>query len=66
METISKRISVSIPIEIEKDLDELKKTRFYKEPQSEMLRYLIKLGIQANKELVKEEWFIYEQPITSF
>ena len=55
METISKRISVSIPIEIEKDLDELKKTRFYKEPQSEMLRYLIKLGIQANKELVKEE-----------
>ncbi len=50
MSTILKRLSVSIPADLEMDLDILKKEKFYKEPQSEMLRHLIRLGIQASKE----------------
>lgn len=53
MAVILKRLSISIPKELELDLDRLKKEQFYKEPQSEMLRYLLRLGIQANKEQVE-------------
>ncbi|ACH91339.1 TPA: hypothetical protein KRE09_003656 [Clostridioides difficile] len=52
MPTKSKRISITIFPELETDLDVLKKEKFYKESQSEMLRYLIKLGLQVNKEKV--------------
>lgn len=51
MGTLMKRISVTIPNELEKDLDELKKERFYNKPQSEMLRYLIRLGLQKSREI---------------
>lgn len=54
MSTILKRLSVSIPADLEVDLDRLKKEQFYKEPQSEMLRHLIRLGIQASKENKKQ------------
>lgn len=50
MATSLRRLSVTIPSEIEDDLDKLKQEKFYKEPQSEMLRYLIKLGLQLTKE----------------
>lgn len=55
MSIISKRISVSIPVEIERDLDILKQKKFYKESQSEMLRQLLILGLQISKERMKEE-----------
>lgn len=48
--TSLRRLSVSIPSDIEEDLDKLKREQFYKEPQSEMLRYLIRLGLQLAKE----------------
>ena len=50
MTTILKRLSVSIPTDLEKDLDNLKREKFYNEPQSEMIRQLIRLGVQASKE----------------
>lgn len=51
MGTLMKRISVTIPNELEKDLDKLKQEKFYNKPQSEMLRYLIRLGLQKSKEI---------------
>ena len=50
MSTILKRLSVSIPTDIEKDLDRLKQEKFYNETQSEMKRQPIRLGVQASKE----------------
>lgn len=47
MSTTLKRLSVTIPAELEESLDELKKEKFYKDSQSEMLRHLLKLGLQA-------------------
>ena len=55
MAVIAKRISVSIPSDIERDLDILKQKKFYKESQSEMLRQLLVLGLQASKEKMQEE-----------
>ncbi len=46
----SKRISITIPIELQHKLDSLKKEGFYKESYSEMLRYLIEVGLQKSKE----------------
>lgn len=54
MGTLMKRITVTIPTDLEKELDKLKKERFYNKPQSEMLRYLIRLGVQKSKEIRKE------------
>lgn len=51
MSTTLRRISVTIPSELEKSLDELKKEKFYKESHSEMLRQLLKLGVQATATL---------------
>ena len=53
MSTTLKRLSVTIPLELEQSLDELKKEKFYKDSQSEMLRHLLKLGLQATSK--KEE-----------
>lgn len=55
MSVIAKRISVSIPSDIEKDLDVLKQKIFYKDSQSEMLRQLLILGLQVSKEKMQEE-----------
>lgn len=66
MTTIAKRISVSIPSDIEKDLDILKQKKFYKDSQSEMLRQLLVLGLQASKKKMKEEKFNNGQRDTNF
>lgn len=42
-----KRFSVSIPQEIEGDIAELKKTQYFDRSRSEMIRYLIKKGLDA-------------------
>lgn len=49
MATKMKRFSISIPKELKPELDALKKKVFYNKPQSEMIRYLIGLGLSANK-----------------
>lgn len=66
MTTIAKRISVSIPSDIEKDLDILKQKKFYKDSQSEMLRQLLVLGLQVSKKKMKEEKFNNGQRDTNF
>ena len=66
MAITAKRISVSIPFDIEKDLDVLKQKKFYKDSQSEMLRQLLVLGLQASKEKMKEEEFNNGQRNTNF
>lgn len=54
MATAMKRMSLTISQDIDIEIKELKKQRFYSEPQSELLRYLLRLGIQREKELQKE------------
>lgn len=47
--TEMKRITVSFPDEIGDQLEALKRTdRFAGRPYSEMIRYLVSLGIQSN------------------
>ncbi|SPZ51231.1 Uncharacterised protein [Sarcina ventriculi] len=50
MATSLRRFSISIPADIEKELDTLKQKEFYNKTQSEMLRHLIRLGVEASKE----------------
>lgn len=47
MATDNKRFMVSVTPDIESRLDELKQRQFYNKTQSEMLRYLIDLGLKA-------------------
>ena len=42
-----KRFTVSVTPDIEQSLDKLKKEQFYNTTQSEMVRYLIKLGLRS-------------------
>lgn len=49
MSTKLKRLSVTILPEWEKELDRLKKEKFYDKPTSELLRYLIKEGLRSSK-----------------
>lgn len=46
MEEKTRRIYVSVDAELEKRLDQLKKTEYYAKPHSEMLRDLIELGLR--------------------
>lgn len=47
--TDMKRITISFPDEIGEQLEALKRTeRFAGRPYSEMIRYLVRLGIQSN------------------
>ena len=47
MTNMTKRFSISITPEMQKELDKLKKDKFYDKPQSEMVRFLILAGIKA-------------------
>ncbi len=47
MVTNMKRFTVSVTPDIEQSLDKLKKEQFYNTTQSEMVRYLIKLGLRS-------------------
>lgn len=49
MATEMKRLMVSITPELEPELDQLKKERFYNTTQAEMFRYLIALGLESVK-----------------
>ena len=46
MEEQHKRIIVTVNQDTEKDLDRLKQRVFYNQSKAEMLRYLIRLGIE--------------------
>lgn len=54
MPTELKRISVTIPTDLEEQLDLLKQEKFYKKSYGEMLRQLIQLGLEKNEELQGE------------
>ncbi len=49
MDTNMKRFSVSLTPDLVADLDALKKDKFYNSNQSEMIRFLITLGLEACK-----------------
>lgn len=49
MATKNIRTTVTLLPEWEKDIDTLKKERFYNKSKSEMLRYLIQLGLDEAK-----------------
>lgn len=50
MSTKLKRISVTILPEWEKELNKLKKEKFYDKPRAELLRFLIEQGLKRAKE----------------
>ncbi|MDD3164738.1 MAG: ribbon-helix-helix domain-containing protein [Oscillospiraceae bacterium] len=50
MATKLKRFTISITPEMEVDLDVVKKERYYKQTQSEMIRDLIVLGLREYNE----------------
>lgn len=47
MSTNMKRFSVSVTPDLEKRLDTIKKERFYKKTQTQMIRELIKRGLDS-------------------
>lgn len=47
MKAKMKRFMVSITPDLEQDLDELKKERFYNKPYSEVYRYVLAQGLKA-------------------
>jgi hypothetical protein len=46
----AKRMTVTLRPEWSESLVNLKKTKFYDKPQSELLRYLIELGLERAEE----------------
>ncbi len=56
MSTDMKRFTISITPDIEQGLNKLKKEQFYDKAQSEMVRYLIKLGLNfVSSEQIKHQ-----------
>ena len=49
MATSQKRLTISLPDDIEKGLDELKKSEFYNSPQSKMIQQLIRIGLEEKR-----------------
>lgn len=54
MATKQKRFMISVTSNMEKDLDVLKKERFYNVSQAEMLRYVIGLGLKSLKNISRD------------
>lgn len=54
MATKNKRLTISLPPDMEKQLDMVKRKQFYNKSQSDMIRHLINLGLSAKKEHRKE------------
>ena len=50
MATELKRLTITIPEDLESALDKVKQERFYNDSQSEMIRQLIVAGLEARKE----------------
>lgn len=47
------RMSITITYEVKRELEQLKKTRYWNVPYSEMYRELIRLGLEAKGEICK-------------
>lgn len=50
MATKLRRLSVSIPAELERALDEVKRSEYYNQTQSKMLLDLIKKGLEVREQ----------------
>lgn len=53
MATNMNRIMISVPTDIEAEIERLKKTTYYDRPYSEIYRDLIRLGIEKMNEETK-------------
>ena len=53
MATNMNRIMISVPTDIEAEIDRLKKTTYYDRPYSEIYRDLIRLGMEKMNEETK-------------
>ena len=53
------RFSISVPPEMNSELDKLKRDVYFKEPYSKMVRDLIRLGLESVKEEGKTVWLIF-------
>ncbi|ODM03174.1 hypothetical protein [Eisenbergiella tayi] len=51
----TRRMSVTILPEWEHDLDNLKREKFYDKPRSEMIRFLIQLGLEKSKQKTPDD-----------
>ena len=49
MATMMKRLTVSLPDDIERGVNDVKKRDFLNDPQSKVIWYLLRLGIDAEK-----------------
>lgn len=50
MATLMNRVMISIPPDLEKDIQKLKRTEFYDKPYSELYRKAIRLGLDKMAE----------------
>lgn len=52
-----KRITVTLLPEWKEPLSKLKREKFYDKPKAELIRYLLKLGLEsANKNYLLKQW----------
>ncbi|MDR1574118.1 MAG: hypothetical protein LBS24_07390 [Clostridiales Family XIII bacterium] len=49
MSTDMKRFTVAVPLDMEPELDSIKKNFFYNVPRSKMIRHILALGIKSFK-----------------
>ena len=55
MATNMNRIMISVPADIEQEIEQLKKTRFYDKPYAEVYRILLRMGLEKLAEEGEKE-----------
>ena len=55
MATNMNRIMISVPADIEQEIEQLKKTRFYDKPYAEVYRTLLRMGLEKLAEEEEKE-----------
>lgn len=55
MSTSLKRTTIYLPRELEPELDKLRREKFYKSSQSNMIGYLIRLGMQTENGTLRSD-----------
>ena len=55
MATNMNRIMISVPADIEQEIEQLKKTRFYDKPYAEVYRTLLPMGLEKLAEEGEKE-----------
>ncbi len=46
MATIMNRVMISIPLEIKKEIEQLKQTEFFDKPYAELYRQILRVGLE--------------------